>query len=136
MARETRTLRELTTLNLNVQPLCITFPALDDGVTFELKSGLIHQLPSFSGMSIEDPNKHLSDFHIVCTGMKPPAITDEQLKLRAFPFTLKDNARDWLNYLSPGSITTWVGMKKAFLEKYFPPSRSSQLKRAISNVEQ
>ncbi|XP_074302841.1 uncharacterized protein LOC141636251 [Silene latifolia] len=27
-------------------------------------------------------------------------------------------------------------MKKAFLEKYFPPSRSSQLKRVISNVEQ
>ncbi|XP_074297391.1 uncharacterized protein LOC141628111 [Silene latifolia] len=27
-------------------------------------------------------------------------------------------------------------MKKAFLEKYFPPSRSSQLKRAIINVEQ
>ncbi|XP_074313560.1 uncharacterized protein LOC141648740 [Silene latifolia] len=122
MARETRTLRELTALNLNVQPLCITFPALDDGVTFELKSGLIHQLPSLSGMSIEDPNKHLSDFHIVCTGMKPPAITDEQLKLRAFPFTLKDNARDWLNYLPPGSITTWVGI--------------SQLKRAISNVKQ
>ncbi|XP_074271090.1 uncharacterized protein LOC141595014 [Silene latifolia] len=48
MARETRTLRELTAPNLNVQPLCITFPALDDGVTFELKSGLIHQLPSFS----------------------------------------------------------------------------------------
>ncbi|XP_074318336.1 uncharacterized protein LOC141655142 [Silene latifolia] len=136
MARETRTLRELTAPNLNVQPLCITFPALDDGVTFELKSGLIHQLPSFSVMSIEDPNKHLSDFHIVCTGMKPPAITNEQLKLKAFTFTLKDNARDWLNYLPLGSITTWVGMKKALLEKFFPPSRSSQLKRAINNVEQ
>ncbi|XP_074277306.1 uncharacterized protein LOC141600947 [Silene latifolia] len=137
MARETRTLKELTAPNLAVQPLCITFPALDDGVTFELKSGLIHQLPSFSGTSIEDPNKHLSDFHIVCTGMKPVDVTDEQLKLRAFPFSLKGNARDWLiNYLPPASITTWIGMKKAFLEKYFPPSRSAQLKRAISNIEQ
>ncbi|XP_074264257.1 uncharacterized protein LOC141586802 [Silene latifolia] len=136
MARETRTLRELTALNFNVQPLCITFPALDDGVTFESKSGLIHQLPSFSGTSTEDPNKHLSNFHIVCTSMKPPAITDELLQLRAFPFTLKGSARDWLNYLPPGSITTWVGMKKAFYEKYFPPSRSAHLKRAINNVEQ
>ncbi|XP_074318610.1 uncharacterized protein LOC141655428 [Silene latifolia] len=137
MAQETRTLKELTAPNLVVQPLCITFPALDDGVTFELKSGLIHQLPSFSGTSIEDPNKHLSDFRIVCTGMKPVDVTDEQLKLRAFPFSLKGNARDWLiNYLPPTSITTWIGMKKAFLEKYFPPSRSAQLKRAISNIEQ
>ncbi|XP_074288398.1 uncharacterized protein LOC141613560 [Silene latifolia] len=137
MARETRTLKELTAPNFVVQPLCITFPALDDGVTFLLKSGLIHQLPSFSGTSIEDPNKHLSDFHIVCTGMKPVDVTHEQLKLRAFPFSLKGNARNWLiNYLPPASITTWIGMKKAFLEKYFPPSRSAQLKRAISNIEQ
>ncbi|KAH9618090.1 hypothetical protein KSS87_014523 [Heliosperma pusillum] len=38
-ARETRTLRELTAPDLIAQPICITFPALDYGVTFELKSG-------------------------------------------------------------------------------------------------
>ncbi|XP_074305767.1 uncharacterized protein LOC141640988 [Silene latifolia] len=134
MARETRTLKELTAPNLVVQPLFITFLALDDGVTFELESGLIHQLLSFSGTSIEDPNKHLSDFHIVCTGMKPVDVTDEQFKLRGFPFSLKSKARDWLlNYLPPASITNWICMKKAFLEKYFPPCRSTQLKRVIND---
>ncbi|KAL9247508.1 hypothetical protein vseg_020934 [Gypsophila vaccaria] len=68
--------------------------------------------------------------------MKPNGVTDEQLKMRAFPFSLKDAARDWLYYLPPGSIDTWLKMKKAFLEKYFPASRASQLKNEISNVEQ
>ncbi|KAL9225048.1 hypothetical protein vseg_001018 [Gypsophila vaccaria] len=68
--------------------------------------------------------------------MKPNGVTDEQLKMRAFPFSLKDAARDWLYYLPPGSIDTWLKMKKAFLEKYFPASRASQLKKEISNVEQ
>ncbi|XP_074299817.1 uncharacterized protein LOC141630987 [Silene latifolia] len=68
--------------------------------------------------------------------MKPNGVTDEQLQLRAFPFSLKDAANDWLYYLPTGSITTWNQMKKDFLEKYFPASLSSQLKKEISNVEQ
>ncbi|KAK9714395.1 hypothetical protein RND81_06G091200 [Saponaria officinalis] len=137
MARpENRTLKQLTTPNLTQQPLCITFPDLDEGATFELKSGLIHLLPSFHGLGGEDPNKHLSEFHVVCTGMKPNGVTDDQLKLRAFPFSLKDAAKDWLYYLPSGSITTWTAMKKCFLEKFFPASKLSHMKKQISNVEQ
>jgi len=40
-----RTLRELTTPSKNKQPLCIELPNID--VAFELKSGLIHLLPTF-----------------------------------------------------------------------------------------
>ncbi|CAH9146939.1 unnamed protein product [Cuscuta epithymum] len=136
MALETRTLRELTAPNLNQQPLCITFPTLDEGNTFELKSGLIHLLPSFHGMRGEDPNKHLSEFHIVCTSMCPNGATEEQIKLRAFPFSLKDTAKDWLFYLPSGSINTWAQMKKCFLDRYYPASISSSLKKQISNIEQ
>ncbi|XP_074291939.1 uncharacterized protein LOC141618757 [Silene latifolia] len=85
---------------------------------------------------MKDPNKHLNNFHVVCSSMKPNGVTDEQLQLRAFPFSLKDAANDWLYYLPTGSITTWNHMKKAFLEKYFPASLSSQLKKEISNAEQ
>ncbi|XP_074298219.1 uncharacterized protein LOC141629046 [Silene latifolia] len=130
------TIKELTAPDLTQQPLCITYAPLGENGTFELKSGLIHLLPTFNGLSREDPNKHLSDFHIVCSSMKPATVTDEQLKLRAFPFSLKDSARDWLYYLPPASIDTWVKMKKAFLEKYFPASRASQLKKKISNTKQ
>ncbi|KAL9244486.1 hypothetical protein vseg_018260 [Gypsophila vaccaria] len=100
------TIKELTTPDLANQPLCITYPPLGEGVNFELKSGLIHLLPTFHGLSTEDPNKHLSDFYIVCSSMKPTEVTDEQLKMRAFPFSLKDAARDWLYYLPQGSIDT------------------------------
>ena len=68
MANE-RTLRELATPDLNQQPLCITYPTLE--IPFELKSGLIHLLPSFRGLAGEDPHKHLKEFHVVCSTMKP-----------------------------------------------------------------
>ncbi|KAL0414212.1 UNVERIFIED_CONTAM: hypothetical protein Sradi_1622900 [Sesamum radiatum] len=97
-----RTIKEMTSLDLNQQPLCIEYPTLD--VDFELKSGLIHLLPTFRGLAGEDPHKHLKEFHVVCSGMKPQGVTEEQVKLRAFPFSLGDKAKDWLYSLPSGSI--------------------------------
>ncbi|XP_071924949.1 uncharacterized protein [Coffea arabica] len=131
-----RTLRELAAPDLNQQPLCITFPNLNDDTPFELKSGLIHLLPSFHGLPGEEPYKHLQEFDVVCNSMKPPGITEEQIKMRAFPFSLKDSAKDWLYYLPPGSITTWDQLKKKFLDKYFPASRAASLRKEICGIKQ
>jgi hypothetical protein len=46
--------------------------------------------------------------------MKPQGVTEEQIKLRAFPFSLADNAKDLLYYLLIGSITTWNDLKGSF----------------------
>ncbi|KAH9669750.1 DUF4220 domain-containing protein [Citrus sinensis] len=103
-----RTLRELAEPDLNQQPLCIQY--IDLEVNFELKSGLIHLLPKFHRFAGEDPHKHLKEFHVVCSTMRPQGVTEEQIKLRAFPFSLDGLAKDWLYYLPPGSITTWNGL--------------------------
>ncbi|XP_027172083.1 uncharacterized protein LOC113771713 [Coffea eugenioides] len=129
-----QTLRELTTPNFNQQSLCITFPNLDEETPFELKFGLIHLLPSFHGFSGEEPYKHLQEFDVVCTSMKPSGITEEQIKMRAFPFSLKDAAKDWFYYVPPGSITTWEQLKKKFLQKYFPASRAANLRKEICGI--
>ena len=97
-----RTLKELATLDLDQQPLCIQYPNLE--VAFELKSGLIHLLPTFHGFAEEDPNKHLKEFHVVCSSMRPTGVTEKQIKLRAFPFSLADSAKEWLYYLPSGTI--------------------------------
>ncbi|XP_071939981.1 uncharacterized protein [Coffea arabica] len=132
----TQTLRELTAPELTHQPLCITFPTLAENTAFELKSGLIHLLPSFHGLSGEEPHKHVKKFEIVCSSMKPPGVTEEQIRLRAFPFSLKDAAKDWLYYFPAGSITTWAQLKKKFLEKFFPASRAVSLTKEICSIKQ
>ncbi|XP_024041424.1 uncharacterized protein LOC112098931 [Citrus clementina] len=129
-----RTLRELAEPDLNQQPLCIQYADLE--VNFELKSGLIHLLPKFHGFAGEDPHKHLKEFHVVCSSMRPQGVTEEQIKLRAFPFSVDGLAKDWLYYLPPGSITTWNGLKKQFLEKYFPASRAANIRKDICGIRQ
>ena len=68
MANEERTLREFAVPDVTQQPLCIGNPA--QNTNFELKSGLIHLLPTFRGLENEDPHKHLKEFHVVCSGMR------------------------------------------------------------------
>ena len=53
---------------------------------FELKSGLIHLLPTFRGLENKDPHKFLKEFHVVCSGLKSHVINEDQIKLREFPF--------------------------------------------------
>ncbi|XP_073137356.1 uncharacterized protein [Henckelia pumila] len=84
----------------------------------------------------EDPHKHLMEFHVVCSSMKPHGVTEEQIQLRAFPFSLKSSAKDLLYYLPSGSITTWTEMKRIFLEKYFPASRAANIRKEIYGCKQ
>ena len=131
-----QTLKELAAPDLNQQPLCITFPTLDATISFELKFGLIHLLPTFHGLAGEDPDKHLKKLHVVCMSMKPMGVTEDQIRLRAFLFSLKDSTKDWLYYLPFGSIKTWNEMKKLFLEKYLPASRVANILKEICGVRQ
>ncbi|KAL0372339.1 UNVERIFIED_CONTAM: hypothetical protein Scaly_0915500 [Sesamum calycinum] len=129
-----RTINEMTSPDLNQQPLCIEYPTLD--VDFELKSGLIHLLPTFRGLAGEDPHKHIKEFHVVCSGMRPQGVTEEQVKLRAFPFSLGDKAKDWLYSLPSGTIVSWNELKKQFLENYFPASQTTNIRKDISGIRQ
>ncbi|XP_027181860.1 uncharacterized protein LOC113780249 [Coffea eugenioides] len=127
-----RTLRELATPNVNQQPLCIMYTDTEEA--FKLKSRLIHLLPTFRGIAGEDSHKHLKEFHVVCSTMRPHGVTEEQIKLRAFPFSLADKAKDWLFYLPSGSITTWEGLKQQFLEKFFLASRAANIRKEICGI--
>ncbi|KAF7800662.1 DNA-directed DNA polymerase [Senna tora] len=115
---EEKTLKELDAPLVQQTPLCITATTLQ--APLGLKSGLIHLLPKFRGLANEDPYNHLKEFHVVCSSMKPDKITEDQIKLRAFPFSLEDAAKKLLFYLLAGSITSWEQMMKTFLGGTIP----------------
>ncbi|CAL9020638.1 unnamed protein product [Prunus brigantina] len=139
MAVDNRSIKELSASELdNAVPLCIQYPRAAAGKTdeFELKSSLLHHIPRYHGLSMEDPNKHLKEFEVVCSSMTPINVDGNILKMKAFPFSLMDKAKDWLYELAPGTVTSWESMKKAFLEKFFPTSRIIVLRKKISGIQQ
>ncbi|XP_070675711.1 uncharacterized protein [Malus domestica] len=110
MAVDNRTIKELSASGLaNAAPLCIQYPTADPEKTaeFELRSSLLHHIPKFHGLSMEDPNKHLKEFEVVCSSMTPVNVDSNILKMKAFPFSLMEKANDWLYELAPGTVTSW-----------------------------
>ncbi|CAN6542445.1 unnamed protein product [Malus baccata var. baccata] len=139
IAMDNRTLKELAASGLdNAVPLCIQYPTAAQGKTeeFKLKSSLLHHIPKFHGLSMEDPNKYLKEFEVVCSSMTPVTVDGSILKMKAFPFSLMDKAKDWLYELAPGIVTSWESMKRAYLEKFFPTFRIILLRKKISGIQQ
>ncbi|XP_017629135.1 uncharacterized protein LOC108472132 [Gossypium arboreum] len=129
-----QTIRELAVAPAEQQPLCITFP---QGTThFTLKTGLIHLLPTFNGLPSESPHTHLAELYLVCSSMKPQGVSENQIKLQAFPFSLSGIAKKWLFYLPPNSITIWADLNRIFLDKFFPAAKASELRRSILGIKQ
>ncbi|XP_073030643.1 uncharacterized protein [Primulina eburnea] len=102
---------------------------------FELKPALINmvQQNQFGGAATADPHLHLRTFMEITDTVKINGVSDEIIRLRLFPFSLRDHARSWLQSLPLGSITTWADLVTKFLSKYFPPAKSAQLKIEITN---
>ena len=108
-------------------PSCIIRPA-DDVV---VRPYLMPLLPTFHGMENENPYTHIQEFEEVCTTFKEGVPNMDLLKLKAFPLTLKDKAKIWLNSLRPRTIRNWAELQAEFLKKFFSTTKTNSLKRQI-----
>ncbi|XP_058764753.1 uncharacterized protein LOC131638223 [Vicia villosa] len=115
----------------------IAAPAIEAN-NFELKPTLLSaiQQNQFSGNATEDPNLHLSVFLQYADTVKANNVSAEAIRLRLFPFSLRDRARAWLQSLLANSVTTWNELKKVFLARYFPPSKTAMLRAQINGFRQ
>ncbi|RVW18645.1 hypothetical protein CK203_104274 [Vitis vinifera] len=78
-------------------------------------------LPTFHGMESENPYSHIKEFEEVCNTFQEGRASIDLMRLKLFPFTLKDKAKIWLNSLRPRSIRTWTDLQAEFLKKYMEP---------------
>ena len=108
-------------------PSCIIPPAEDVAV----RPYLVPLLPTYHGMDNENPYTHIRDFEEVCTSFKEGITDMDLLKLKAFPLTLKDKAKIWLNSLRPRMIRSWADLQAEFLKKFFSATKTNSLKRQI-----
>ncbi|XP_021817104.1 uncharacterized protein LOC110759359 [Prunus avium] len=98
---------------------------------YELKSSHLNMLPSFYGLPNEDLLTHIKDIFNVVSSFPLTGVTEDQLRMRVFPYTLKDKAKYWLNSLKPSSLTTWAAIQKKCLEKYFSIQKTDMLRDKI-----
>ena len=117
------------------QPSTILYPPNTAG-NFTLTAQLLNMVPHYHGLPNEDPYLHIKEFFELCVTQQIQGVTPEGIRLRLFPFSLKDKAKLWLNSLDAGSITSWEQLASKFLKKFFPAQKTRQLRREIQTFQQ
>ena len=58
---------------------------------------------------------------VICKKTKD--VDNDIIKLKLFPFSLRDRAKEWLVSLPKNSIDSWTKCKDVFIGKYFPHAK-------------
>ncbi|GJR74962.1 reverse transcriptase domain-containing protein [Tanacetum coccineum] len=104
----------------------------------EHKHGLLTlvQNKQFFGHDKEDPHAHIRYFNKITSTMRFPNVPSTSVKLMLFPFSLEGAARMWLEKEPPRSILTWDDLVSKFINKFFPPSKTTNLRNEITGFQQ
>ena len=81
-------------------PSCIVPPTEQ----LVIQPHIVPLLPTFHGMESENPYSHIKEFEEVCNTFQEKGASIDLMRLKLFPFTLKDKAKIGLNSLRPTSI--------------------------------
>ncbi|GKA83091.1 reverse transcriptase domain-containing protein, partial [Tanacetum coccineum] len=105
---------------------------------FELKSSLINLVQNriFRGGNDEEPHAHIRHFESITNNQRYPDVPNTTIKLLLFPFSLDGVAKTWLDKEPPNSILTWDDLVSKFINFFFPPSKTTNLRNEITNFRQ
>ncbi|GJU71201.1 reverse transcriptase domain-containing protein [Tanacetum coccineum] len=134
---DNRTMAELLQAPTEGYEDAIVVPAITAD-NFELKHSLLTlvQNKQFFGHDKEDPHAHIRYFNKITSTMRFPNVPNTSIKLMLFPFSLEGAARIWLEKEPPRSILTWDDLVSKFINEFFPPSKTTNLRNEITNFQQ
>ncbi|RDX97914.1 hypothetical protein CR513_19251, partial [Mucuna pruriens] len=132
MENNERTLKEMATPDVVYQPWCIQYPQLEPAQSYEITSGLIHlRRPPQASKGIP-----CGLFHNEAVRDTRRLHQNEGIPiLHGWMMTSVFSPKDWL-YLQPILFNTWGDMKHMFLEKFFPASRTTTIRKKICGIRQ
>ncbi|KAD4981964.1 hypothetical protein E3N88_18635 [Mikania micrantha] len=111
----------------------ITPPPIPNENSWQIPSYIMTAINNaqFSGRDDEDAPAHLARLTRICGTFNLQGATEDAIFMHLFPFSLSGRAATWLDSHPPGTFTTWVSLRDAFLKKYFPPAKAARLRDEI-----
>ena len=103
----------------------VTHP-LGRGANFRIDSHVMSMLPIFHGKPYEDPYRHVDELSQVCEINHLQNVPADTMKMKLFPATLRDRAKDWFLKLGK-EFTSWTEMEEDFLRKYYSVGKTTSV---------
>ena len=106
---------------------------ITDAESCEINAALLNLVMKdpFSGLPSEDAATHLNNFVDLCDMQKKKDVDNDIVKLKLFPFSLRECAKTWFSSFPKNSIDSWNKCKDAFSLSIFLPLRSSLLQTIL-----
>ncbi|GJV37381.1 retrovirus-related pol polyprotein from transposon TNT 1-94 [Tanacetum coccineum] len=135
---DTLTMEQYLALSRENQAPGVVKPEIGGNVNFEIKSQFMRELreDTFFGNKDEDSHDHIDQVLSIVGLFNIPGASKDLVMLRVFPFTLTGSIKRWVDRLAPGTINTWDLLKKAFIQRYCPPSMTAKQLEDIHNFKQ
>nr|GEX22259.1 hypothetical protein [Tanacetum cinerariifolium] len=105
---------------------------------FKLKHSLINMMTSdqFFRLEKDNPHDHICLLNKITSTIKYKDVPNSVIKLMLFPFSFTGEARQWLEKELPHSRLTWEDLVSKFINEFFPPLRTTNLRNETSNFQQ
>ena len=129
-----RFMKDYSVPTLDAQPTAI--PLNEAQRNYELKTVHFNTLPTYYGKPNEDALQFMKEYYNVITTIPLGRITENELRMRCFSYCLKGDAKQWLSTLEPGSLRTWSEVERKFFDKYFPSSRTKDIRGKIATFQE
>ena len=92
---------------------------LTRGDNFRIDSHVMSMLPIFYGKPSKDPYRHVDELSQVCEINHLQNVPADTMKMKLFPTSLRDRAKDWFLKLGK-EFTSWTEMEEEFLRNTIP----------------
>ena len=128
MAQDNSKLCDFTNSNNN-DFISTPIAPLTDAESCEINTALLNLVMKdpFSVLPSEDVATRLNNFVDFCDMQNKKDVDNDIVKLKLFPFSLRDRAKAWFSSLPKNSINSWNKCKDALSLSIFLPLRSSLL---------
>ncbi|GKF39787.1 hypothetical protein Tco_0119848, partial [Tanacetum coccineum] len=132
------TIEQYLALTRGNQAPGVVKPEIGGNVNFEIKIQFMQELreDTFSGNKNDDAHEHMERVLDIVSLFNIPGVSRDAVMLRVFPITLTGAAKRWVDRLPPRTVDSWDLLKKAFIQRYYPPSRTTKQLEEILNFKQ
>nr|GEW33110.1 hypothetical protein [Tanacetum cinerariifolium] len=97
---------------------------------------LVAREDTFSGNKKEDAYDHVDQVLNIVSLFNIPVVSHDAVLLRVFLFNVIGSGKRWVDRLTSGAVNTWEPLKKAFIQRYYPLSKTVKLLEDIHNFKQ
>ncbi|GJU87903.1 protein kinase-like domain, concanavalin A-like lectin/glucanase domain protein [Tanacetum coccineum] len=132
------TMEQYLELTRGNQASGVVKPEIRGNVNFEIKSQFMRELreDTFSENKNDDAHEHVERVLDIVSLFNIPGVSHDAVMLRVFPITFTRAAKRWVDRLPIGTVDSWDLLKKAFIQRYCPPSRTAKQLEEFHNFKQ